>query len=258
MLMKTKLQKESVSNMSDVAPTGDMKLGEVDVSVKKANRASDRIRNRLIEAEKPYFANDTIADFIKPGELEELKKEVEVHVRNMMQALVIDVDADHNTKETAERVAKMYIDEVMMGRFHKAPSVTKFPNAKKLDEIIIVGPIEIRSMCSHHMVPIIGQVWVGVIPGDTLIGLSKFNRLAHWIMSRPQIQEEACIQLVDKLAEELKTDNIMLVMRAEHMCMKWRGVKDNSVMGNSIVRGLFKVNPSAKTEFLELIKGHGY
>lgn len=221
-------------------------------------KVSDRIRNRLIEAEKPFFANDSIADHIKEGELEEMKKEVASHVRAMMHSLVIDVENDHNTKETAERVAKMYIEEVMMGRYYKKPKLTMFPNAKKLDEIIVVGPIEVRSMCSHHLVPIIGQVWVGVIPGNKLIGLSKYNRLAHWIMSRPQIQEEACIQLVDEIEKELEAMGVILIMRAEHMCMKWRGVKDDSIMGNSIVRGIFKANPHAKQEFLEVIKGMGY
>jgi len=226
--------------------------------VERTLKVSERIRNRLKEAEAPFFANDSIAAFIKEGEIEELKKEAAGHIEALLDTLVIDREHDHNTKDTAARVAKMYIDEVMMGRYFPSPKITAFPNAKHLDEIIAVGPIEIRSMCSHHLVPIIGQIWIGVIPGETVIGLSKFNRLAHWIMSRPQIQEEACVQLVDMLEKELHTSNVMLVMRAEHMCMKWRGVKDNSVMGNSIVRGVFGKNPAAKMEFLEIIKGMGY
>lgn len=224
----------------------------------KLTPVSERIRNRLIEAEKPFFANDSIADFIKDGELEELKKEVAVHVRGMLDALVIDQDKDHNTKETAERVAKMYIEEVMMGRFTKGPKLTDFPNVKKLDEMYIVGPVKVRSMCSHHLVPILGEVWVGVLPGKKLIGLSKFNRIAHWIMSRPQIQEEAIIQLAETLEKELDPKGVAIVLRAEHMCMTWRGVKDDSVMTNSVMKGLFMHNSAAKQEFLQLIGGMGY
>ncbi len=217
-------------------------------------KVSDRIRNRLIEAEAPYFANDSISNFIKDGELKELKEEVAGHVENMLRALVIDVDNDHNTQDTAKRVAKMYVDEVMMGRFHKGPKLTEFPNVKKLDEMYVVGPITIRSMCSHHLVPILGEVWVGVIPGKKLIGLSKFNRIAYWIMSRPTIQEEAIIQLADMLEKTLECNGLAIVLKAEHMCMRWRGVKDNSVMTNSVMRGLFMHNPAAKQEFMSLIK----
>lgn len=219
---------------------------------------SQKIRDRLLEAEKPFFANDSIVDFIKDGELEELKKEVAGHVEAMLNALVIDIENDHNTKDTAQRVAKMYIDEIMMGRFTKKPAITEFPNFKKLDEMYISGPIRIRSMCSHHFAPVIGDVWVGVIPGKKVIGLSKFNRLAHWVMSRPQIQEEAIIQLADELEKDMEAAGIAIVMRAEHYCMKWRGVKDDSMMTNSVMRGVFAQNPNAKNEFLQLITGMGY
>lgn len=219
---------------------------------------SDRIRKRIEAAGKPFFANDTIHEFIEEGELEELKKEAAGHIRGLLQALVIDYQNDHNTQETAERVAKMYIDEIMMGRFTAKPKITEFPNIKKLDEMYISGPIRIRSMCSHHFAPIMGEIWVGVIPGKKVIGLSKFNRLAHWIMSRPQIQEEAIIQLADELEKDLEASGIAIVMKAEHFCMRWRGVKDNSVMVNSVMRGVFAQNPNAKAEFLELIKGAGY
>jgi len=220
-----------------------------------SDKASDRIRKRLIEAGKSYSANDSIFEFIKEGELEELKAEVQTHVQNMLNALVIDQDKDHNTKDTGRRVAKMYIDEVMMGRYNPPPKMTVFPNEKKMDQLFAVGPVKIRSMCSHHMVPIMGDLWIGIIAGDNVVGLSKYARLAHWIMSRPQIQEEAIQQLADHIMKDLKPIGLAITMRAEHMCMCWRGVKDESVMTNTVVRGVMANNPSAKEEFYDQIKG---
>ena len=224
----------------------------------KTMKVSDKIRTRIIEAEAAYMANDSIAHLLQPGETDELKIEIQSCIENLLDALLINRTKDPNTRDTGARVARMFIDEVMMGRFHKKPALTIFPNTKKLDQIYTIGPVEVRSMCSHHLVPILGQVWVGVIPGQRLIGLSKFNRLAHWIFSRPQIQEEAAIQLADALEEELQPTGVALVVKADHMCMHWRGVKDHSSMTNSIMRGVFLANPSAKQEFLELIKGQGY
>jgi len=221
-------------------------------------KVSERIRQRLREAEMPFFANDCIADFIQEGELDELVKEAQVHIENLLDTLVIDRENDHNTKETGKRVAKMYIQEVMMGRFNKAPELTSFPNVKKLNEMMVVGPIKIRSMCAHHMAPIIGNVWIGVIPGSKLIGLSKFNRLAHWINSRPTIQEEATVQLADYLEKELEPVGLAVVLKASHFCMCWRGVKDDSETTTSVMRGVFAMNPSAKSEFLTLIAGHKF
>lgn len=219
---------------------------------------SDIIRNRLYERDIPFNANDTIYKHIEEGELERLQEEVEKICAKLLHILLIDVDRDHNTKDSAKRMAKMYINEVMKGRYHAPPKSTVFPNAKKLDEIYTIGPITVRSMCSHHFVPIIGSCWVGVIPGQHVVGLSKFNRSIDWIMSRPQIQEEAVIQIADMLEEALKPIGVAIVLKAKHMCCEWRGVKDNTTMTNSVMRGVFGKNPSAKQEFLELIKGQGY
>lgn len=217
------------------------------------------IRKRLQSAGIPFHANDTIAEHLKPGEREELKREIEGILQQLYSAMVIDTENDHNTKETAKRVAKMYIDEVFHGRYHPMPRVTEFPNAKKLDEIYTLGPITVRSACSHHFVPITGECWVGVIPSGKVIGISKFVRIANWVMSRPQIQEEAVVQLADILEELLQPKGLALVVRASHMCMTWRGVKENhTCMANSIVRGNFMHNTAARAEFFDIIKGQGY
>ena len=174
----------------------------------------------------------------------------------VLESLVIDIENDHNTRETARRVAKMYVTEVFKGRYLPLPKVTEFPNAEHLNELMIMGPVTVRSACSHHLCPIMGRLWIGVMPNkdSDLIGLSKYSRIADWIMSRPQIQEEAIIQLADQLVAMVKPDGLAVVMEADHFCMHWRGVKDNaSKMTNSVMRGVFLENGALRREFLSLI-----
>jgi GTP cyclohydrolase I len=218
--------------------------------------ASERIRQRLKAAGRRYFANDNIADFIEEGEHAALLDEVAGKMQGVLESLIIDVENDHNTQGTARRVAKMYLNEVFKGRFHKAPRVTEFPNASNLNELMIVGPITVRSACSHHFCPIIGKLWVGLMPNQhsNLIGLSKYTRLADWVLSRPQIQEEAISQIADLFMDMVKPDGLAIVMEADHFCMHWRGVKESdSLMLNSVMRGSFLKNDSLRREFLSLI-----
>lgn len=214
------------------------------------------IRKRLQQANKRFHANDNISDFIEPGELERLLDEVEGRIKGVLESLVIDTDSDHNTNDTARRVAKMYVKEVFGGRYDRQPKITEFPNAEHLNELMIVGPITVRSACSHHFCPVIGKIWIGVLPNEhtNVIGLSKYARLADWIMSRPQIQEEAVVQLADLIQEKTQPDGLAVVMNATHYCMSWRGVKDpDSRMINSVMRGAFLKDPNLRREFLSLI-----
>ncbi len=217
---------------------------------------SERIRQRILQNGQRFHANDNIADFIEPGEIDTLLDEVAGKMQGVLESLIIDTVSDHNTQGTARRVARMYINEVFRGRFHRAPPVTEFPNAASLNELMIVGPVTVRSACSHHLVPIMGRLWIGVMPNQhsNLIGLSKYARLADWIMSRPQIQEEAITQLADLLMELVKPDGLAVVMEADHFCMHWRGVKDTgSKMVNSIMRGSFLKDAALRREFLAII-----
>jgi GTP cyclohydrolase I len=217
---------------------------------------SKRIRSRLQAKLQRFHANDNISAFIEPGELEELTKEVAAKMADVLEAMVIDVEHDHNTRETARRVAKMYVNEVFRGRFVPMPNVTEFPNASHLNELMIMGPITVRSACSHHLCPIMGRLWIGVMPNQdsALIGLSKYSRLVEWIMTRPQIQEEAVIQLANILEDKVEPDGVAVVMEADHFCMHWRGVKDNaSKMTNSVMRGVFLKDDALRREFLSLI-----
>ncbi|WP_413916249.1 GTP cyclohydrolase I [Candidatus Skiveiella danica] len=217
---------------------------------------SVKIRERLKAARKRFNANDNIADFIEPGDLEKMLDEVTLKMQGVLDSLVIDTDNDHNTSDTARRVAKMYVNEVFNGRYVKGPSITEFPNAEHLNELMIVGPITVRSACSHHFCPVIGKIWIGVLPNErtNVIGLSKYARIAEWIMNRPQIQEEAVIQLADLIQEKTQPDGLAIVMEASHFCMAWRGVKDmDSKMINSVMRGAFLKDPNLRREFLSLI-----
>ena len=240
----------------------DQKKGSdnaVTTRVNTGNSVSDRIRARIRAAGRRFHANDNIHEFIEPGELDELQADVQDRLQEVLETLVIDTESDHNTQETAKRVAKMYVREVFGGRFAPMPPVTEFPNVALLNELMIIGPITVRSACSHHLCPIMGRVWVGVMPNEqsALIGLSKYVRLIDWVLSRPQIQEEAIAQLADLLQEKMQPDGLAIVMEADHFCMQWRGVKDmNSKMTNSIMRGSFLKDPNLRREFLSLMPGN--
>jgi len=217
---------------------------------------SVKIRERLQQAHKRFHSNDNIAEFIQPGELEELLTEVEQKMKGVLDSLVIDTDNDHNTGDTAKRVAKMYLNEVFRGRYTTQPAITEFPNAERLNELMIVGPITVRSACSHHFCPVIGKIWIGILPNEhtNVIGLSKYARLAEWVMGRPQIQEEAVVQLADLIQVKTQPDGLAIVMEATHYCMAWRGVKDmDSRMINSVMRGAFLKDPNLRREFLSLL-----
>ena len=239
------MKAQDAMNTSNTSP--DLDEG-VPVSVK--------IRERVMAARKRFNANDNIAEFIEPGELEKLLDEVTRKMEGVLDSLVIDTDNDHNTGDTARRVAKMYVNEVFRGRYVKGPEITEFPNAEHLNELMIVGPITVRSACSHHFCPVIGRIWIGVLPNEhtNVIGLSKYARLAEWIMGRPQIQEEAVVQLADLIQHKTQPDGLAIVMEASHYCMAWRGVKDmDSKMINSVMRGVFLKDANLRREFLSLI-----
>jgi len=217
---------------------------------------SARIRSRLIGAGQRYHANDNISAYVMDGEVDALRSEVEAKMAEVLKSLVIDTEGDHNTQETARRVAKMFLTEVFKGRYHAMPAVTEFPNIEQLNELLIVGPITARSACSHHFCPILGKIWIGIMPNEhsNLIGLSKYARICDWVMSRPQIQEEAVIQLANILQDKVKPDGLAIVIEADHFCMHWRGVKDaDARMTNSVMRGSFLKDPDLRREFLSLL-----
>lgn len=215
------------------------------------------LQNELkLLGERPRFhAADNISQYIESEEEKQaIQNEVAAGFQQVLNAMVIDTDHDHNTNETAKRVAKMYIREVFRGRYDEAPKITEFPNDRNLDEVIVIGPFKVRSACSHHFVPIMGSLWIGIKPGKSVAGLSKYGRLAEWILARPHIQEEAVIMLADALEQLVDPAGLIVSISAAHMCMSWRGIKDNASTTTSIVRGDFRKNPALKKEFFDQVR----
>ena len=219
-------------------------------------KPSDKIRARLEAAGAQFRANDNVAAFIEPGELEALTDEVAQQVTALLKSLVIDTANDHNTRQTGLRVARMYLTELFAGRYAEAPDLTAFPNVNSYDELYLVGPITVRSMCAHHLQNIRGNCWIGIYPGKNVLGLSKFYRLVEWICARPQIQEEMTIQIADLLEAETQADGIAVVVKAEHMCVTHRGVREHaSDMTTSVLRGILRDQPDTRAEFFRLLHG---
>ena len=199
-------------------------------------------------------ANDTIYDCLDVGDLQDIENEVADAFQGVLEALGIDTQNDHNTKDTARRVAKMFVHEIFRGRYYTPPKVTAFPNVKQYDQIYMSGPISINSTCAHHFQPITGKAYVGIFPGKKVVGLSKFNRLVDWGASRPQIQEEMTEQIADMIEQETEAKGVAVIVKAEHFCMTARGVKEHeSDMLTSVVRGIFRDDPAIKAEFFSLL-----
>jgi GTP cyclohydrolase I len=220
---------------------------------------SKTIRDRIERAGARFHSNDNIAEFVKDEEIDLLVDEVADRFQSVLESLVIDTTHDHNTQDTARRVAKMFVKETFSGRYRSVPKVTAFPNMG-YKSLYTTGPISIRSTCAHHFQNIVGKCWVGIVPEQEVIGLSKFNRLVHHICERPQIQEEMTTQIASALKQYAKTDNIAVVVKAEHFCMTQRGVREHeSDMTTAIMMGAFEKDPALKKEFYDIclsMKGH--
>ena len=222
-------------------------------------KTSEKIKQRLIDKKIRFFANDNISKHIEKGELKDLEVEIEEAFEDILDALVIDTENDHNSKETAKRVAKMYINEIFSGRYVSPPKITSFPNMG-YKSMYTSGPISVRSTCAHHFQNIVGNAWIGIIPEKEVIGLSKFNRIVHHIAERPQIQEEMTTSIAQELQKFAKTEHVAVVVKAEHHCMTQRGVKEHeSDMTTAVMQGAFLREYPVKQEFYNLclsMKGH--
>ncbi len=214
----------------------------------------DRIKKEDFFKGCTYKANDNIAEFFGPGELSLLIEEVAEKMNEVLKALIIDVDNDHNTKETAKRIAKMYVNEIFKGRYIAPPEVTSFPNVTSYDQIYVTGPITVRSTCAHHFQNITGKCYIGVYPGTKVIGLSKFNRIVDWIASRPQIQEEMTMHIAEEIKTKTEASGVAVLMQCSHACCTQRGVKEHeSNMTTSVMLGCFRDEFSMKQEFLSIV-----
>lgn len=213
------------------------------------------IQRRLFDV--PRKANDCIAEYVSEADLAVMELRAAVSYQEVLDSLMIDTTNDPNSCDTAARVAKMLMHEQFKGRYTKMPEVSSFPNTGEnaLDGLYVVGPLSVKSACSHHHVPIEGEAWVAVFPGDRVIGLSKFSRVLNWVMRRPQIQEEATRQAAKIFMKITGAKGIGIVVKAKHHCMCHRGVEEpNSFHTTSDMLGSMRENAALKQEFLELIK----
>ena len=216
---------------------------------------SNVIRARAKKAGSRLFACDNLSEHIKHGELEKLVKEVEDKFKGVLQSLVIDTDNDPNSADTAKRLAKMYVYELLEGRFSPPPTVTSFPNegSERYEGMLCVRA-ELVSMCSHHHQPVKGVAIIGIIPTGYVIGLSKYVRIAQWCARRGTLQEELCNQIAREIMKATDTENVGVYIQATHGCMEHRGVMaHSSLTQTTVVHGLFH-NDSVKSEFFNNVK----
>lgn len=201
-------------------------------------------------------ANERCKGGIDAGAMVIRERTIESAYKDILDALGIDWRNDPNTKGTPERVARMLCREVCSGRFTDPPALTVFPNTAG-DNMQMTGPIPLRSLCSHHFCPITGKVWIGYIPDQLVLGLSKFNRVVDWYASRPQIQEELAQQIATHLENNLQPKGVAVWIQATHTCMTWRGVEAHpeAAMATSVARGVFRQSASARSEFLHFVRG---
>ncbi len=213
------------------------------------------IKQRIDDAKASYKASDNISEFISPGEIADLIDEVEAAFDHVLDTLIIDTENDNNSRDTARRLAKMYVYELMEGRYQPRPKVTAFPNTgHDRFEGMLTVKAEITSMCSHHHQPVRGVAIIGLIPTGEVIGLSKYVRIAQWCARRGQLQEELCNQIAKEIMTSTDTENVGVYIEATHGCMEHRGVMaHSSLTQTTVVHGLFH-NDAVKSEFFNNVK----
>jgi GTP cyclohydrolase I len=215
---------------------------------------SDTIKARLDKNDVRYFANDNISSYINPEEYDMLIDEVAVKFESVLDSLIIDRANDPNSNGTGKRLAKMYINEIMSGRYEPRPDITAFPNegGGRYTGMLVVRS-EIKSVCSHHHQPVTGVVYIGVIPGDKVIGLSKYTRIAQWCARRGTLQEELCNEIAYEICSATGTKNVGVYIAATHGCCENRGIMaKSSLTQTTVLHGEFHT-PDVKKEFFDNI-----
>ena len=219
-------------------------------------KIKDKIQQRLEENKVRYWANDNIADYIEEGEKQQLIEEAIPAFENMLQHLLIDTETDPNSMDTARRMAKMYINEIMSGRYNKMPNPSAFPNYIEGGyEGMLVVRSELTSLCSHHHQTVKGVAYIGIIAGPKLLGLSKYTRIAQWCARRGTLQEELNVMIANAIQKETGSEHVGVYVQATHGCCENRGIKaKSSLTQTTVLRGAFKDDPSTTKEFMDNIK----
>jgi GTP cyclohydrolase IA len=197
-----------------------------------------------------FRSNDSIAEHVTPETVQQIEDTLTTKFEEIFDALGIDRANDHNTRDSPRRVAKAWVRDLFKGRYEKPPKLTTFPNVNNVKEPIVVGPIPVKSFCAHHMLPIVGNAYVGIMPGKRLAGLSKYSRIVDWFARRPQIQEELTAQIAGFTNAQLKADGVIVRVEAQHFCMFCRGVEHDSTTTTTTALGVFE-EPAQRREFLD-------
>jgi GTP cyclohydrolase I len=215
---------------------------------------SEVIKSRLRNAGKRFFASDNISQFIYPDEKLHLIDEITEKFEGVLSSLIIDTENDPNSQDTARRLAKMYVNEIMSGRYEPSPKVTSFPNDGKYDQLIIVRS-DIRSMCSHHHQPVSGICYIACLPGKNVIGLSKYTRIAQHLAQRGHLQEELTEMIAEEIVNLTESDAVGVYIRARHGCCENRGIRSsNSSTQTTVLKGRLKTDPAMRNEFMHNIQ----
>ena len=217
---------------------------------------SEKIKARLKEAGKRFWAGDNISEYMEEGEKQQLVDELAPKFEEVLQGLVIDTENDPNSNGTGKRLAKMYINELMAGRYEPMPVATAFPNdSDDRYEGMLVVRSELTSMCSHHHQIVRGVAYIGIIAADKLIGLSKYTRIAQWCARRGTLQEELNNVIADEIQKATGTKNVGVYIQATHGCCENRGIKaHSSLTQTTVLEGRFMEDQSTKKEFFDNIK----
>jgi GTP cyclohydrolase I len=217
---------------------------------------SDAIRNNLKNNNKRFWAGDNISEYITEENKEALIDEVTMAFEGVLDTLLIDRENDPNSKGTARRLAKMYYNEIMAGRYDPAPDATAFPNdSEDRYEGMLVVRSELRSMCSHHHQPVAGVAYIGIIAAQKLIGLSKYTRIAQWCARRGTLQEELANDIAREIMKATGSENVAVYIQATHGCCENRGIMaHSSLTQTTVLKGAFKEDGNTKKEFFDNIK----
>lgn len=213
------------------------------------------IRQRLEDAGHRYWAGDNISKFLQNGDKEKLIDDATVAFESVLDALLIDRHNDPNSMGTARRLAKMYFNEIMAGRYDNPPSATAFPNTgDSAYHGMLVVRSELKSMCSHHHQPVTGVAYIGIIPGEKVIGLSKYTRIAQWCARRGTLQEELANDITREIVKATGSDDVAVYIQATHGCCENRGIMaHSSLTQTTVLKGEFN-NSDVKKEFFDNIK----
>jgi len=217
---------------------------------------SERILERIQAKNARYWAGDNISEHILDSEREELVDELTEKFEGVLDSLIIDRHTDPNSRGTAKRLAKMYLYEIMAGRYDPRPDATAFPNdSEDRYEGMLVVRSELRSMCSHHHQPVAGVAYIGIIAAQKLIGLSKYTRIAQWCSRRGTLQEELANDIAREIMKATGSDNVAVYIQATHGCCENRGIMaHSSLTQTTVLKGAFKEDGNTKKEFFDNIK----